>query len=119
MDRTGILLAVQKYMPARSVGALKHFVETNPHYKGAQWADALDVLLEHDAHCELTQAIYDDLRIVVPIGTEGWILPVFLTMLYNNKGLPPYATEVAYYHGFVTGNWQRDKEEGAKRATLT
>jgi hypothetical protein len=119
MDRTDILLAVQRYMPARSVGALEHFKKANPSFEGAQWADVLDILLENDAHVDLTDAIYDDLRVVVPIGTEGWILPVFLTLLYNNKGHAPYAAEVAYYHGFVSGNWQRDRENELKRKITT
>lgn len=109
MERTGYLLAIQKHMPKQSAAALEYFTESNPHWRGAQWADALDLLLEADAHVEMTDAIYDDLRVVVPVGTEAWILPVFMTLLYSNKGIAPYATSVAYWHGFVTGALDREK----------
>lgn len=117
MTRIQAVLAVQKFMPSRSLNALAHFCETNPHYRGAQWADVLDVLLSSDAHCDLTEAIYEDLKIIVPIGTMELIIPVFLTLLYHNKGHAPFAGEVAYYHGFVQGNWQRDVEEALKQTT--
>jgi len=113
MHSTDICLAIQKYLPKRAEGALHHFVKTNPHMDGAQWADALHLMVESDAHCDLTEAIYGDLKPIVPLGTELWISPIFITLLYYNKGHVPYATEVAYYHGFVTGLYQRDMQDKA------
>jgi len=102
-DHTKMLLAIEQYMPDQSTKALEHFVVTNPQMNGAKWADALDIMIEADAHCALTDAIYDDLKHVVPLGTASWIAPIFLTLMYSRKGHVPYAAEVAYWHGLVTG----------------
>jgi len=102
-QQTRMLLDIEELLSDHSKKALEHFVETNPHYRGAHWADALDIMLEADAHVGLTEAIYEDLKPIVPLGKEPWIVPVFLTLMYARKGHVPYATEVAYWHGLVTG----------------
>ena len=101
--QVSILLTTEEHMPAQSRDALEHFLVDNPRMQGAHWADVLDMLLDADAHVNLTDTVYDELRTIVPLGTEGWILPVFLTLLYANKGVHPYMTMVAYWHGRVTG----------------
>ena len=103
MDRDDILDGIHKYMHEHGKAAAEHFIKENPSLENSEWFEILDILLEGNAHAELTDAIYDDLKVVVPIGTFGWIVPVFLTLLYANKGRAPYVAEVAYWHGYVTG----------------
>lgn len=99
---------VQKYMPLRAESALKYFKDANPEYKEIEWAGVLDILINNGAHGDMIEAIYEDLRIIVPIGTEDFIAPVFLTLLYSNKGRAPFAGEVTYWHGFVMGCMERN-----------
>jgi hypothetical protein len=94
---------IEEHMPQDSELALKYFVSNNPRMDGAKWADALDILLSHDAHCDLTDAIYTDLRPHLPLDAIPWIVPVFLTMLYARKGTAPYAVEVAQQIGRIMG----------------
>jgi hypothetical protein len=107
-ERTEYLLGIERYMPRESDLALTYFVQLNPKYDGAKWADCLDVLLETDAHLDVTEPTYEALKPIVPIGTEPWILPITMTLLYAHKGAPPYTVEVAYEHGRLTARVEQD-----------
>lgn len=113
MSRTDALVTFGRLFPTRfQEPALQYFAEINPHYKGAAWIDCLDVLLEADAHLEITEPAYEALAALVPIEHKGWILPVTLTLLYARKGAPPFTVDVAYWHGYVSAKEESHKEGG-------
>jgi hypothetical protein len=105
MSKTGddfIELDVQAALPVESDMALSNFVEINPNYRGAEWADVLDILGDADANLEVTEPIWEALEAVSNHGmpvVRGQAVPthlityVTLTLLYAHK-TPPSAFDV-------------------------
>lgn len=113
-DRTDILLAIQRHFPKESLDALAYFTELNTNARGADWADALDMLLESNAHCDITDMVYEDLRPMVPLGDIPYIAPMTLTLMYAKRGLPPFSAIIAFSLGWLAGKQERetDKTDG-------
>jgi len=107
-DQVKRLLAVEAVMLEHSSRALAYFVESNPHMRGAKWADALDTLCESDAHCDITDLAYEDVKPHVHIDSLHYIVPVTLTLMYSNKGHAPFSQDIAYYCGRIAG-WEERK----------
>lgn len=61
--------------------ALERFVTVNPHYRGADWADVLDVLFDGDAHLDITESA-DSFEDAVALVTAHWAgtLPMIETV---------------------------------------
>jgi hypothetical protein len=89
------LLAVQAALPVESGQALATFVTANPHWRGAQWADVLDVLADSDSNLEVTEPMWDGLEAAGAL-TEArrpYITLVTLTLLYAHPGEPEHPSE--------------------------
>ncbi len=48
---------VRDNMPEQSKAALAQFTSVNPHYRGADWDDVLEILLDSDADLQWTQPL--------------------------------------------------------------
>ncbi len=48
---------VPKLFPQASEKALECFARLNPHWRGAGWDDVLDLLINSDAHLDLTETM--------------------------------------------------------------
>ena len=59
MDRKEALDWVMLRMP-EVLDALIRFTERNPRWKGANWDDCLDALMDGDRHLEITEPLHDD-----------------------------------------------------------
>jgi hypothetical protein len=110
-DRTDILLAIQRHFPKESSAALEYFTQLNTNARGADWADALEMLCESDAHCDITEMVYDDLRPLVPMDNLGYIVPITLTLIYAQRGNPPFSNTIAYYCGKFTAKLESEVGE--------
>jgi hypothetical protein len=49
----------EKFMPAFAERALANFIQVNPNWKGASWADCLQPLDDSDSNLEVTEPEYD------------------------------------------------------------
>jgi len=45
-------------MPTESAAALAQFAERNPHFRGANWDDVLDIILDADADLQWTEPLH-------------------------------------------------------------
>ena len=73
---------VARMMPEECALALDRFVRVNPTWRGANWEDVLDVLLDTDSHIEVTDYIYEALD-----GADK-CSEVAVTLLYAYGGAP-------------------------------
>lgn len=78
---------LQRYMPVECSDALLKFTSINPHMRGAEWWDVLDMLTDSDSHIDIMEPISDAFE-------EGeWTLLhtyIVYTVLYCSK---TFATE--------------------------
>jgi hypothetical protein len=58
-DHDNPLRWVRERMPEECGKAIARFVIRNPHWQGAGWDDALDVLMDSDSHLEITEPLWD------------------------------------------------------------
>jgi hypothetical protein len=98
MDDTERVLAVQAALPIDSDLALSHFIQGNPRWEGAQWADALDYLLNADALIRVTDSMFESLdHMQRQWGMDGrrLIAPVALTLFfaYPERSPAPFDVE--------------------------
>jgi hypothetical protein len=63
--------AVNALDPEQRDTALANFIKLNPHYDGAHWDDVLAILLDADAHLDLTEEC-DSLEEQVQAVTKYW-----------------------------------------------
>jgi hypothetical protein len=54
-----VVVAVEKALPEESAQALANFLEVNPRWDGAHWADVLEVMMDADAHLSLVEKVID------------------------------------------------------------
>lgn len=94
MKRTIPVLDVERALPSLSKLALEHFVNRNPHWRGAEWADALDQLDNSDANLEVTEPIWEQLNRQGFITDENrkYVTLCILTALWACG--PPVAADV-------------------------
>ena len=59
MNRHEALDWVTLRMP-EALDALIRFTELNPNWKGANWDDCLDTLIDSDSHLDVTEPLYED-----------------------------------------------------------
>ena len=83
-----------KNMPDECALAIAKFTEANPAWRGANWDDALDVLMDTDSHLDVTEPIYEAFN-----GEDDYGLPVCeiaVTLLYSGHEsvTPDDVTEV-------------------------
>jgi hypothetical protein len=88
--RTKRVLAVEAALPEESAAALARFTTMNPHWRGAHWADVLDVLYDSDSNLDVTEPIYEALRGLpeVELALVGYVT---LTLLYAHQEAPEAA----------------------------
>jgi hypothetical protein len=82
---------VTTHMPKESADALALFTQVNPHWRGAGWDDCLAILLDSDSNLEVTEPMYDDIRL-----SDMGSLPaaVALTCFYASKTFAEAPTEI-------------------------
>jgi hypothetical protein len=78
------LMWVARMMPEECALALDRFVRVNPSYNGANWEDCLDILLDSDAHLEVTEPIYEEIGALY----EDKSSFVAVTLLWAYGGVP-------------------------------
>lgn len=90
-------LAVELALPEQSAAALAHFIQRNPHYNGAGWADCLEVLYDSDASLEITEPIWEELvdQGFVTDDTGPYVGRVTLTLWWADNRRAPTADEVS------------------------
>ena len=99
MSKTGdsfIELDVQAALPIESDMALSNFVDINPAYRGAEWADVLDIIGDADAHLELTESVQEAFEAAGRTGPypRHLVAYVVYTLLYAHKTPPsPFDVE--------------------------
>lgn len=83
------LLAVEAALPAEAARALDRFTTMNPHWRGAGWADCLDVLHDSDSNLEVTEPIYETLSgSSLDDGQMRYVGLVTLTLFYADGEAP-------------------------------
>src|SRR5262245_30270816 len=76
-DDTKLLLGIEAKFPEEAVAALENFTAINWHYRGANWSDCLEVLMDSDSHLDVTEPQPD---------RESAYIAV--TLLYARKQVP-------------------------------
>jgi len=71
---------IERYMRIEADEALARFVLTNPHLRGIDWWTALDMLIDADAHLDITEPLAERFPHWSPLHAY-----VTLTALYNSK----------------------------------
>lgn len=84
-------LDTERALPAESAAALAAFVRLNPRYRGAGWADCLEVLADSDSHLDITEPLWN--QIAHPVVPGGYLTRTVLTLLYAGDpgGRTPWA----------------------------
>lgn len=87
------LLAVEAALPAEAARALDRFTTMNPHWRGAGWADCLDVLHDSDSNLEVTEPTYEALHEsgTFDDGEMRYVGLVALTLFYADGEAPTVA----------------------------
>ena len=84
-DYVDTLMWVRHNMPNENALALEHFTTANPHWRGANWEDCLDVLLDSDSHLELTEPLYEEFD-ALDIGVRlQLVCPIAVTLLWAKQ----------------------------------
>jgi len=91
--RTKRLLAVEAALPDESRAALERFTLINRHWRGAHWADCLDVLNDSDSHLEVTESIHEALH-NLSHDEQPLVSLVALTLLYAHPHTIPSPQDV-------------------------
>ena len=81
---------VRECMPAESAAALATFTRINAHFRGAEWDDCLDIMLDADANLEVTEPIYEALQ---DSDYLHLVSPVALTLLYASEAFGDLSVE--------------------------
>ena len=93
------LMWVAHNMPDECALALERFTRANPRWRGANWEDCLDMLLDSDSHLELTEPMYETYEgafTALDIDDNGalaLVCPIAVTLLYA-CGEPPRVLDV-------------------------
>jgi hypothetical protein len=83
--RTDVLLSIQNVLTdLEKTAFFFHIVSSNPQWKGAQVADVLDYILEHDEHLDVTEPMYEVHKQEVP--EPRLIAAATLVIFYVVKG---------------------------------
>jgi hypothetical protein len=86
MTTSDALAWVRLHMPVEAEAARRKFVEVNPRQTGIHWDDALDMLLDADAHLEIIEPVID----LLPEADAMLVAAITMTVLYSDRG---FATE--------------------------
>ena len=82
--RHDAVMWVARMMPDENALALDRFTRVNPAFKGANWEDCLDVLVDSDSHLEVTEPMYE--KIGAPY--EAMSSYVTITLIWAYGGEP-------------------------------
>lgn len=63
MNDTKAIAWVEANMPTEATEALMNFTNVNERWRGAHWGDVLGVLLDCDAHLDITEVLIEDERL--------------------------------------------------------
>jgi hypothetical protein len=102
---TDHLTWVLEKMPEACALALAKFTQINPHWRGANWDDCLDTLIDSDSHLDLTEPLYDAVK-ETPYEYRR-CESVAITMLYSSQSfaeskLADQITQVIYTVGSLS-----------------
>jgi hypothetical protein len=81
-NRSTPLAWVMQHMPVEAAAALDRFTTLNPSWRGANWDDCLDALMDADANLETTEPIIERLEHLDAM----LVCAVTLTILYSDRG---------------------------------
>jgi len=85
--RTRQLCQVMYALKEDAAAALDQFVEANPKWRGAQWADVLDTMLACDAFCDRYED-YDFTGLPEAERPYAWMVAMTLYFASGEKGWP-------------------------------
>lgn len=90
------LMWVALNMPVECKLALERFCQANYRWRGANWEDCLDVLIDSDSHLELTEPLWEEF-VSITDNEDDVLLrligPISVTLFYAN-GEPPTLDDV-------------------------
>lgn len=87
MAADGVLDIESAMTTAQRRSAYARFVGLNPAWAGAYWADILGHLLDHDAHLDITEPLWDDCY-NLPVDGIPFFTGAALSLFYANGEIP-------------------------------